>query len=253
MQRSIRHEDGSLITKSEWTSIQSSARLVMADLLKFKLPQNSGNRQTKPEAKNRKFFRQNYPLDWHDALIRLEKQQPLLALCAPNWKADHVLGNMLTNKLRNRNRAESDDSDLESKSDSDSDDITGDSGGNRISNSTSDIIMGDENSNGGGGGGKRDNNKSTSGKKRRRLSSPPVKKRQKRAEKSGEGVEAASRQDSSKVASVSGLSTAGFLTNSALPGSVGLRSEVSGGTINVGFIDVDPSGENHPHLHYPID
>ena len=44
-----------------------------------------------------------------DAIHKLEQLQPLLALCASNWKANHVLGNALLSASNTNNEDDSDD------------------------------------------------------------------------------------------------------------------------------------------------
>ncbi|KIM72114.1 hypothetical protein PILCRDRAFT_93588 [Piloderma croceum F 1598] len=57
-----------------------------------------------------------YPKEWDAALVKMETQQLLLALCAAHWKADHVLGNTLLVKAS----ADSDnDEELNNESDDD--------------------------------------------------------------------------------------------------------------------------------------
>jgi hypothetical protein len=41
------------------------------------------------------YYRTYYPREWMAAILKLEQEQPLLALCADHWKAEHVLGAIL--------------------------------------------------------------------------------------------------------------------------------------------------------------
>lgn len=41
------------------------------------------------------YYRTHHPKMWTSAVLRLEEEQPLLKLCASNWKAEHTLGNSI--------------------------------------------------------------------------------------------------------------------------------------------------------------
>jgi thiamine pyrophosphokinase len=92
MDRAIRHPDGRMVCDVEWNAIKTSARLIVHDLAS--LPQAESNRIAKVR-RTKVFYRSQYPRQWRTAIQQLEDQQPLLKLCASNWKADHVLGNAL--------------------------------------------------------------------------------------------------------------------------------------------------------------
>jgi hypothetical protein len=92
MEQAIRHGDGRMITASEWAAIKASARMVKVDLLSLPPPRD---RHAKDHVKTKTFFRTYYYKEWEAALFKMESMQPLLALCAAHWKADHVLGNTL--------------------------------------------------------------------------------------------------------------------------------------------------------------
>jgi hypothetical protein len=97
MEQCIRHPDGTLLTSSEWVSIRATGRLVKAELLNLKSdPRNNKCARTKS------YFRMFHPIEWANALNKMEQQQPLLALCSGQWKADHVLGNTLLVKSTSR-------------------------------------------------------------------------------------------------------------------------------------------------------
>jgi hypothetical protein len=96
MERAIRHDDGTMVTASEWAAIKASARMVKADLLS--LPP-SRDRRAKDRAKSKVYFRTYFRKEWDAAVARMESLQPLLALCASHWKAEHVLGNTLLVKM----------------------------------------------------------------------------------------------------------------------------------------------------------
>jgi hypothetical protein len=92
MDRAIHHPDGSMVCDVEWNAIKASARLIVHKLAS--LPQAESNCIAKVQ-KTKVFYRSQYPRQWQTAIQQLEDQQPLLKLCASNWKADHVLGNAL--------------------------------------------------------------------------------------------------------------------------------------------------------------
>jgi hypothetical protein len=92
MEKAIRHNDGTMITSSEWSAIKVSARAVKADLLSLRPPRD---RRAKDQSRTKVYFRTYFRHEWDSALAKLESYQPLLALCSSHWKADHVLGNTL--------------------------------------------------------------------------------------------------------------------------------------------------------------
>jgi len=96
MERSIRHADGTMIVASEWAAIKATARMVKMDLLN--LPP-SRDRHEKNRTKSKIYFRTYFRKEWDAAVARMESLQPLLALCASHWKAEHVLGNTLLVKV----------------------------------------------------------------------------------------------------------------------------------------------------------
>jgi len=106
MEQAIRHPDGTMITAGEWSAIKSTARMVKADLLALPPPRD---RRAKDRPKTKTYFRTFFSKDWDAALEKMEQHQPLLALCAAHWKADHVLGNTLLVKLSSSTDDESDD------------------------------------------------------------------------------------------------------------------------------------------------
>jgi hypothetical protein len=100
MEKAIRHEDGTMISPAEWAAIKATSRLVKIDLLSLPQPR-AGGRRVKDRPKTKTFFRSYYPKEWFAALNKMERLQPLLVLCAAQWKADHVLGNSLLTKSSN--------------------------------------------------------------------------------------------------------------------------------------------------------
>jgi hypothetical protein len=93
MQRSIRYEDGTIISESDWKSIHKAtihiARVHLVSL-------DSSDRQAQRRKKG--FLKHQFPMQWDNAMRELEKMAPLLSLCARSWKADMVLRAVLADK-----------------------------------------------------------------------------------------------------------------------------------------------------------
>jgi hypothetical protein len=92
MDKAVRHQDGRMITSSEWSAIKATARMIKPNLLCLPLHKA---RRGKNQPRTKTYFRTWYPREWKAALEEMEAQQPLLALCAAHWKADHILGSTL--------------------------------------------------------------------------------------------------------------------------------------------------------------
>jgi len=121
MNRAIRHPEGLMISKGEWVAILATADLVKIDLLTLPRPLH---RSAKDRKKTRTYFRSYFPEEWQAAVDKMERLQPILALCAAHWKAEHVLGDVLlrannnkteegSNNIRNDSGNIQDDSDVE--------------------------------------------------------------------------------------------------------------------------------------------
>lgn len=91
--RVIRHENGTLITPSQWKLIRAStcavARSTLANLF-------SSDPRAAGCPRKKKYFKTYFLEEWESALIRLELAAPLLTLCAGHWKADLTLGTILS-------------------------------------------------------------------------------------------------------------------------------------------------------------
>jgi hypothetical protein len=98
MHKAIRKEDGTCISQGEWKAILYRAHEVKRDLLDLPHPNNRAATATR----GRKYFRTHFPKEWYAALDKMERLEPLLALCSAYWKAEHVLGGVL---LRTRQPA----------------------------------------------------------------------------------------------------------------------------------------------------
>ena len=102
MDKSVRHEDGTLISKGEWASILGTANEVKKDLLS--LPHRKG--RTSCDSRTRTYFHKNFPKEWDSAIDKMENLEPLLGLCTLHWKAEHIIGSVL---LRSHGSKSSDD------------------------------------------------------------------------------------------------------------------------------------------------
>jgi len=86
MDRAIHHPNGDLITDSKWVAIKMSACRIANELLA--IPDHASAKQ-----RMKIYYRTHHAKEWMSTIIRLEAEQPLLKLCASNWKADHIFGN----------------------------------------------------------------------------------------------------------------------------------------------------------------
>ena len=90
MQHVVRHENGDMVTNTEWKAIWQSAVLIACTHL-YPLILNS---QTKQMHK-KMHFKQYFEMEWAVALRELKSLAPLLSLCAGEYKANHTLGRVL--------------------------------------------------------------------------------------------------------------------------------------------------------------
>ena len=75
-----------MLANSEWSAIKASSRRIANEFAGIPL----SNRQR--NARITKLYYRTYhmrELDQYNAITRLEAEQPLLKLCAANWKAEH--------------------------------------------------------------------------------------------------------------------------------------------------------------------
>ena len=94
MEKCIRNGEGKPISTSEYNAIKTTARMLVNILLvPLGTPADPAARgKTKTRTYYKKYFLQNYK----DILDKLETQEPILALCAARWKAEHIIANCLT-------------------------------------------------------------------------------------------------------------------------------------------------------------
>ena len=95
MEKALRNEDGSLVTRASWEIIKLSAKSAIGTYL----------RKLDAEA-TKKHFRAHHTREWNNAIAFLEKARPLVGLCAGHWKAEHVLSTVLASERSSMKRAE---------------------------------------------------------------------------------------------------------------------------------------------------
>jgi hypothetical protein len=115
MLEAIRHQDGRMISSAEYSAIRGSASMIKRELLLLPKPRD---RRAQGRRKTKAYFRTWHPEEWQKALRKLEGQQPLLALCAAHWKADHVIGAALAGERHSKNDSNPPSNDENSDSDS---------------------------------------------------------------------------------------------------------------------------------------
>lgn len=113
MRLAVRTKNGSTVDASVYDLIRSSAQSIVTALLIPLKPHSfpKGKKLTP-------YFQANHQQAWTNAILQLEKQQPLLALCADHWKAKHILQSVLRNKKDGHDDDIDDDDDGNSKSES---------------------------------------------------------------------------------------------------------------------------------------
>ncbi|KAJ3486923.1 hypothetical protein NLJ89_g11764 [Agrocybe chaxingu] len=81
------------LSRAEFQAIKTSTRRIAnAHLLSLGLPADPA---AAARSKTKTYFQKYYPQQWAEALTGLEEREPVVGLCAANWKADHLLGNCL--------------------------------------------------------------------------------------------------------------------------------------------------------------
>jgi hypothetical protein len=98
--RATRHPNGTMITRGEWAAIKASSRMIASELRNLNL-KSTGSQQILNQ-KTQGYFSSYFEDEWMAALLKLEKLQPLLALCLSHWKAACVLGNTLLSKANSK-------------------------------------------------------------------------------------------------------------------------------------------------------
>ncbi|KAF9521404.1 hypothetical protein CPB83DRAFT_900768 [Crepidotus variabilis] len=95
MQLCIRHENGDIISESDWTLLKRRlTRLVQSELRSLDPPEDpaaDGVPMTKT------YYQEHFNKEWNKLLNQLDDEVPLLRLCANQWKADQLVGQHLQN------------------------------------------------------------------------------------------------------------------------------------------------------------
>ncbi|KAL6302226.1 hypothetical protein BKA93DRAFT_737373, partial [Sparassis latifolia] len=92
-----------------WYAIQTTARVVKNELLSLPPPRDRRYRNIK---RTKKVFKAAYPREWEAAMLKMEKQQPLLALCSDHWKAEYIIGPMLLQQHKPDSELDNDNDDI---------------------------------------------------------------------------------------------------------------------------------------------
>ena len=95
MEKALRNEDGSMISHASWDVIKRSAKSAIGTYL----------RKLDADEVTKRYFRTHHTKEWNNAIAFLEKARPLVGLCAGHWKAEHVLGIVLTAERSSMKRA----------------------------------------------------------------------------------------------------------------------------------------------------
>ncbi|KAI0039375.1 hypothetical protein FA95DRAFT_1612614 [Auriscalpium vulgare] len=104
MRACIRNADGTKISTDEWRAIKDFAHLSVVKLLELPEP---ADRQfhSKGKTRTRMYFRNGHLTEYLQELTQLEKRAPILSLCSGQWKADYLIGQLLTSDgKRNKKR-----------------------------------------------------------------------------------------------------------------------------------------------------
>lgn len=90
MRTAIRNTKGKTVSLIDWLQIQSAARQIIENhLYSIPIPSHLADHVSK-HSRTMKYFENHFRTQWKDALVRLEKEEKYLRLCADNWKASHV-------------------------------------------------------------------------------------------------------------------------------------------------------------------
>jgi len=94
MEKCVRNSQGETISTSEFNAIKTTAHMLinihLVPLGTLAAP------AAKMMMKMKKYYKKYFLQNFKDVLDKLEVQEPLLALCAACWKAEHILANCLT-------------------------------------------------------------------------------------------------------------------------------------------------------------
>ena len=106
MALALRHENGGLVDVGLYKAIRATGESLVENMLFKSIPRDSAY-QNRPHTK--KFFMEVCKDTWHKAVHQYETEHPLLGLCEGHWKAEQMLGFILSNKTgkpKGRSKAE---------------------------------------------------------------------------------------------------------------------------------------------------
>ncbi len=106
MKHALRNRDGSAIEQGIYQLICGSARSIVKSILLPLKPANFAK-----GASLAIHFQTNHLTQWTAAILQLEKQHPLVALCAEHWKAKYLLQAVLRYKNKKKGGGGGDDDD----------------------------------------------------------------------------------------------------------------------------------------------
>ncbi|PPQ97715.1 hypothetical protein CVT26_001905 [Gymnopilus dilepis] len=94
MNKCVRDVEGNPIPSSVYGAITGTAKLLITEILsKLPVPSDPSAQET---SKLKTYYKKYYPKEYREVVLRLEDSHELLRLCAPHWKADHVVQSVLT-------------------------------------------------------------------------------------------------------------------------------------------------------------
>jgi len=123
MKSALRNRDGSTIEQGIYQLICGSARSIIKSILLPLKPANFAK-----GASLASHFQTNNPTQWTAAVLQLEQQHPLVALCAEHWKAKHLLQAALRYKNRKKGGGGGGGNDDDDMAEEDESDNGGDGG-----------------------------------------------------------------------------------------------------------------------------
>ena len=92
MKRALRHDDGRYLTDAEWKTICRSAVLISRTILE---PLDPLGTVACGQPQKKKFYQNNFPNDWIQAMQELEILAPVTSYCVGTYKAELTPGSIL--------------------------------------------------------------------------------------------------------------------------------------------------------------
>ncbi|PPQ85306.1 hypothetical protein CVT26_001343, partial [Gymnopilus dilepis] len=94
MNKCIRDVEGNPIPSSVYGAITGTAKMLITEILsKLPVPSDPSAQET---SKLKTYYKKYYPKEYREVVLQLDDSHELLRLCAPHWKADHVVQSVLT-------------------------------------------------------------------------------------------------------------------------------------------------------------